>query len=95
MPYRWAKPGTVNEARCNLCGATCTIERNRVGPTSWAAAMGRINTHHDAIRCPHEGTDWHLRAEEIRFAMSQMPSPRVRALMEQDLAELLSAYAKE
>ena len=90
--YQWAEPGTVDTATCNLCGADCAIQRNVFGPTGLASAMGDKKTLHDAFRCPHNRDDWHRRAWDIKVAMVGMPSPRVRNLMEQDLAELLQAY---
>lgn len=93
MSYRWAEPENVEAPKCHCCGATCTIERNVLGYTCFASAMAKKKKLHDAIRCPNEGKDWHRRARELQTAMVFMPSPRVRNLMEQDLAELLAAYA--
>lgn len=90
-PYRSAAPSTVHEATCEICGDTCEIIRNVSGPTSWIGAMNRTATLHDRIRCPHTGQDWHLQALALQEAIRATPSPRIAALMQQDLDEVLAS----
>lgn len=90
-PYRSASPSTVHEATCEICGCACEIIRNVSGPTSWIGAMNRTATLHDRIRCPHTGKDWHLQALALREAIRATPSPRIAALMQQDLDEVLAS----
>jgi hypothetical protein len=36
-------PGQVGEMICKVCRTTCTVHRDRYGPTGFAAAMGKIS----------------------------------------------------
>ena len=92
--YRWAEPGELATASCHHCGATCHIKRNVNGPTSWVQAVAKRKILHDAICCPHEGSDWHDQLVRLNRAIAQCVSPRVRALMEQDRDDLLSAVPR-
>lgn len=85
-------PGAVGERTCLVCGTVCHVERNRVGPISWAGAMGKVEKEHDYFSCPHIRQEWHEQALELVQAIEQMPSKRVAALMQQDLVELLSEH---
>ena len=83
------QPGTVTSHTCRGCGAECIVERNRVGPTSWAGAMGKVQTPHDYFRCPNAGKDWHERAIDLVQRIEDTPSKRVTGLMQQDLIDIL------
>lgn len=85
-------PGTVNRRTCQVCGTECLVERNRVGPTSWAAAIGKSEILHDYFYCPHTRKDWHEQALALVEAIENTPSKRVAALMQQDLWDLLSEH---
>lgn len=85
-------PGTVGERTCLVCGTVCNLEKNRVGPTSWAGAIGKIDKVHDYFFCPYLGQEWHDQALELVQAIESMPSKRVAALMQQDLVELLAEH---
>lgn len=85
-------PGRVSGHTCHVCGATCSVERNRVGPVSLAGAMAQTETVHDYFHCPHSGTDWHEQCLALVQAIEAMPSKRVAALMQQDLTDLLAEH---
>lgn len=91
--YRWAAPGTVSEAFCAVCGDTCAIRRNVLGPTCFAEAMAKRPRLHDAITCPNGDAEWHRRASRLREAIAESPSPSVAALMDRDLAAILGRRA--
>lgn len=83
--YRSAPCGTVDEATCEICGASCILARGVVGPTSWAEAIGRGKHAHDAIRCPHADEDWHNQAVRLHRAIADHPSERLRGMMREEL----------
>jgi len=79
-------PGEVDSWRCRVCGAECLVARGVLGQTSAFGSPRR----HDRFACPRAGEEWHGRAYELRLAIEAMPSRRVRALMEEDLSDLLA-----
>jgi len=74
---------------CQVCGTTCNVQRDQVGPTGWAEAMGKGGLQHDYFYCPHAGKYWHQKALQIVQVVEETPSKRVAALMRQDLVDLL------
>ena len=82
-------PGSTQEKQCRVCGALCKVERDRSGPTSWAAAMGKIETEYDYFICPNINRPWHEQALELVKAIEATPSKRVAELMKEDLMDLL------
>jgi len=85
-------PGTVESRACRVCGTECVVIRDSVGPTSWAAAVGKLKTKHDYFYCPHREQPWHERALSLVEAIEDSPSQRVSELMRQDLIELLNKH---
>ena len=59
MPYLHAPPGTLDHLDCPVCGAPCLVQRDVVGPTCWAAAMGGQKARHDRFTCAHRDEAWH------------------------------------
>ncbi len=43
------------------------VERNVLGSTSFAGAMGGIQHRHDRFTCPHIGTKWHKKIVAFKF----------------------------
>lgn len=82
-------PGAVQEHACLVCGTTCLVERNKVGPTGWVAAAAKKVVEHDYFYCPNKSQPWHEQALELVQAIEETPSKRIAALMQMDLAELL------
>jgi len=78
---------------CRVCGAGMDAARGLTGPTGFAEAMARRGHLHDRFTCPNSGEPWHREALALRQAMEDTPSRRVRALMGEDLDELLAAHA--
>jgi len=79
-------PGEVDSWSCRVCGDECPVARGVLGQT---AVFGSPRLH-DRFACPNVGEEWHDRAYELRTA-AEAPGvgPRVRALLEADLADLL------
>lgn len=85
-------PGAVAQRTCQVCGAKCRVEHDRLGPTGWAAALGKSNALHDYFYCPNAGQAWHEQALELVQAIESTPSKRIAALMQQDLIDLLKEH---
>lgn len=88
------KPGEIQEQNCLVCGSICLIQRNRVGPTSWASAMAHKSTPHDSFFCPHIDEEWHQHAKKLVFAIENTPSKRIAELMKLDLEDILKEQNK-
>jgi hypothetical protein len=88
-------PGAASDVTCKVCGAICTVSRNTVGPTSFAAAMGKQKVLHDVFTCPDTQQPWHVEALRLAEAVDSAPSPRVAELIRRDLADLLRAHRGE
>jgi hypothetical protein len=86
-------PGEAERMDCRVCGAGMDAARGLTGPTGFAEAMARRGHLHDRFTCPNSGEPWHREALALRQAMEDTPSRRVRALMGEDLDELLAAHA--
>jgi hypothetical protein len=86
------RPGEISRRVCQVCCTECLVERNRVGPTSWSAAIGKFEILHDYFYCPHLPKDWHKQALALVEAIDKTPSKRVTALMRLDLIDLLSEH---
>ena len=82
-------PGEVGEMTCKVCRATCTVQRDRYGPTGFAAAMGGLSRKHDLFECPNKDLSWHEQALRLVIELEKTPSPRIAALMKKDLEEIL------
>ena len=87
--YRWAEVGKVGNAACKTCGAECLIERDVVGPTNFASAIGGVKHPHDHIQCPNAGAAWHNQAVELRREIAATPSPTLAKTLRRDLERVL------
>lgn len=88
----YENPGKVEQHVCRVCGTVCDVKRNVMGPTGWAEGMAKRAHLHDRFSCPYTSKDWHDQAAELVEAIEETPSPRVAALMRQDLQDLLRAH---
>jgi hypothetical protein len=82
-------PGEVGEMACKVCRTTCTVHRDRYGPTGFVAAMGGLNRKHDLFECPNKELRWHEQALRLVIELEKTPSRRLAALMKKDLEEIL------
>ncbi len=81
-------PGEVGQIACKICRTTCTVHRDRYGPTGFAAAMGGLSRKHDLFECPNKDLGWHQQALRLVIELETTPSPRIAALMKKDLEEI-------
>jgi hypothetical protein len=84
-------PGTFESTQCAVCGSECLVRRSVNGPTSFAMAVGKLTRLHDVFTCPHLHADWHEHAAQLHRAIQNTPSPRIAALMQLDLDDVLKA----
>lgn len=89
------EPGKFPERECQVCGSICEVERNRLGPTGWAEAMGGHAHLHDFFYCPHAKKDWHEQALELVQEIEETSSKRLSTLLQQDLNDLLAEHGIE
>jgi hypothetical protein len=57
-----------------------------------AAAIARLSVLHDCHSCPRSQEPWHDKALELARAIDESHSPRLQALMQKDLDDLLAQY---
>jgi hypothetical protein len=81
-------PGKTDHMQCNVCLAEMDVQRNVIGPTSWAGAMARSNRRHDRFTCPHTGKGWHNQALEIRKSAKDTPSKIVFEALTQEADDI-------
>ena len=81
-------PG-VEEMECKVCGTTCDVERDVMGPRSWAGAMAKIKTLHDSFSCPHGEEEWHKRALKLLENLEEYPSPTLKKIMLDDFNKMI------
>jgi len=83
------RPGEVQVRTCQVCATECLVERDKVGPTSFASAVASRHARHDFFRCPNADESWHEQALRLVRAIEETPSKRVASLMKDDLRDLL------
>jgi len=86
------RPDEQDAINCRVCGRACRISRYVVGPTSWATAMARKHTPHDAFVCYYAEQEWHQQAKALVVERDKTNSARLRAFIQADLDELLAAH---
>lgn len=87
--YYTPPPGTVSRASCGVCGSSMNVDRNTVGPTCMASAMGGIKRAHDAFDCPRRDEPWHGQAVELVRAAGAQDARTLRWLVGEELDRLL------
>ena len=85
----------LETAFCRVCDAQCDVQRDLVGPTSWAGSIAGCKTKHDAFTCPHSDKPWHNQALHILKAAEVMPSPTIEKIMRKDLAAVVKKGLRE
>jgi len=87
--------GQVESMNCNLCGAACTVERNRPGVKKWYVGGTGLHQPHDLFTCPNAEAPWHEQAFRLVQEMTQTESKRVREMLHADLADILAENGVE
>lgn len=83
-------PRALPERTCQVCGTKCLVERNKVGPTGWAAAVAKHSVAHDYFYCPNKNQSWHEQALVLVQEIENTPSKRIASLLQLDLLDLLT-----
>ena len=82
-------PDKIEERFCGVCASKCILTETINGPTSMAESMAGGKHLHNVYKCPYYGTSFHDLAYELIIEMGSTASDRVRALIKEDLNELL------
>lgn len=82
-------PGQYESMTCGICGAKMDVERDVVGPRSWAGFKAKQHVKHDFFSCPHRAEDWHKQADALQFMADETPSPTLRRIYNKDLYTVL------
>jgi hypothetical protein len=93
-----ATPGSVEEARCRVCGEAMAVRRGVVGPTGWAHAMAivagvREGTPLDAFACDLSGEAWHRQALALKRQAEATPGRRLERALLDEAAEVVRRRA--
>jgi hypothetical protein len=81
--------GYHKEFYCPVCNSKCKVERNVNGPTSFATAMLGKMSLHDHFFCPYNQTEWHAKAEELYYERLKFKSEKLKAIIQEEIDELL------
>ncbi len=87
--YITTEPNAAAHMDSPVCGQRMYVNRGRYGPTCYAEAMARKGHTHDRFTCPDGEERWHAEALALKKEADETVSTRVRALIEEDLAELI------
>ena len=82
-------PGECDSVDCGICSQPMTVTRNVSGPTSFAAAMGRLHRLHDSFVCPSRDEDWHIQAKKLIQMAQETPSKRLEEMFLFEAQEIL------
>lgn len=86
-------PGTVKRAKCGICRMQMNVERNVLGPTSFAEAIGKGKHRHDSFTCPNISKDWHEKIVNLKCEAHNTASDKIKKILEKEIVELLQANA--
>ena len=71
-------PGTVQQAKCGICGTKMNVERNVRGFANWAEAVADKTHLHDHFTCPHLLASWHKKIFYLKWE-AHAHSVRIRS----------------
>lgn len=66
LGHCFPEPGKVKKIKCGVCGTQMNVERNVLGPTSWASAMAGFKYRHDRFWCPFVSQNWHQGITDLK-----------------------------
>lgn len=84
-------PGEQVSVLCRVCGTTCQVRRNVMGPMSYAEALAKKKRARDLFTCPNANVVWHQRVLKLVQEKEQTQSKRIRVLLDDDIKEILNA----
>lgn len=83
-------PGTVQSAKCGICGTEMEVTRNVNGPTQFVMAVSGAKRLHDAFFCPHYKDDWHKRVSDLWGEIGiGTKSAKIKKLIREEIGEIL------
>ncbi len=84
-------PGSNETVNCMVCGTECELRQNVEAAGNWMMAMQKKTRIYDVYSCLHLKAEWHEQAAYLYQAVDDAPSPRVAALIQLDLDDVLKA----
>lgn len=81
---------SVEEARCEACGAIMEVERNIDISRSFAEAMGEMKRPSDSFKCPESIHDWHKQLIALILERNKTKSAKLTALLQEEINEILA-----
>ncbi len=87
----FTEPGESGSRTCLVCSTPMKVDRNALGPTSFATALAGKRVLHDRWACPHAEEEWHLMAYELARSIPLERSPTLAAIRQLDLERLLES----
>ena len=89
MDYFTPDPGEEKEMFCEVCKTGMDVQRNVMGATGFAEAMGRKGHLHDFFQCPFRKTDWHNQARILMQRINKETSNSITEILLIELSEVL------
>lgn len=87
--YGFADPRRVESLICGICDSKMNVERNVMGPTSWAEAMAKREHLHDSFECPNLREKWHERVVDLVQEGYDTQSRAFRKIIRDEILEIL------
>lgn len=81
----YVRPGTVDEMRCLICNAVCTVHRNIFSAGSYIEYLGGHKSYYDHFFCPHVGEEWH---DNVTNLVHESLKVREREIAEEIMGEV-------
>lgn len=83
--------GEHDSMTCRTCGDVMNVERNIMGATSFAEAMGGRKHLHDRFICPNAGTPWHEQVIALMKEGDKTSSATIRGILLKEITEILAS----
>ena len=83
-------PGAYESMNCRICGDKNNVKRNINTPTSFAESMAKRSHYVDMFSCSNNDKKWHQHAMALSTYISEIPSKKVKDLVQMELDEVLA-----
>ena len=80
--------GKVKTATCGICGDKMNVERDQLGPTSWAGAMAGAKRKHDSFTCPNLSKDWHVQIVRLLREIENTSSGVLTKILQKEVDQI-------
>lgn len=83
------EPGKQKEMFCRVCKEKMDVQRNCMGPTGWAEAIGKGKHAHDSFSCRFAQEDWHNQARCLVERIQKETSRAIAKLLKKEVKHVL------